>query len=191
MGLFSTGAGAATRAARDTVAAQQGRAGNLTMLADNVFSDPRREQQTTDFMGALRGQLGQNTMRGFADTARKTKFATARAGLTGGRVDVDRQGRNLEDLFRQRIADESQVQDAGNSLRTQDDMARQQWLDSIYGASNIGQGAARNFAGQQAQNANYLSALWPRLFQNTAGGIADAYGRRREASVTAGAAGGP
>jgi hypothetical protein len=189
MGLFSTGAGTATRAARDAATARQGRAGNLTLLTDSVFNDPRRESGVQDFMTALRGQLGQNTMRGFADTARRTKFATARTGLTGGRVDVDRQGRNLEDLFRRQISDESQVQDAGNSLRTQDQATRQSLLDTAWGAANTGQDAMRGMIGQQAQNSNYLSALWPSLFQNTAGTFADAYRRRREGDVYAGAGG--
>ncbi len=183
MGIFSTGAGGVTRAARDAAAARQGRAGNLTMLTDSVFNDPRREQQTEDFTSALRGQLDDNTMRGFTDAARSTKFATARQGLTGGRVDVDRQRRNLEDLFRRRIANEAQVRDAGNDLRTQDMAQRQRLLDAAWGTANVGQDATRSMIGQQGQNANYLSALWPTLFNSTAGSFANAYRQRREGDV--------
>jgi hypothetical protein len=189
MGIFSTGAGAANRAARDTVAAGQGRASNLTTLIGNTFSDPRRAQQRTSFMDALRSQLADTTSRGYTNTARQTKFATARQGLTGGRVDVDRQGRNLEDLFQRRIADEGQVQDAGNSLRMQDEALRSSLMDTAYGASNIGQGAGRGFASGIAGNAAQMGAFWPQLGYNIGNSFADAYSRRRNAGVM-GAAGG-
>lgn len=177
---FRTGSGAVTRAATDAAAARQGRAQNLTMLADSVFSDPARENQTQDFMGALRTQLGDNTRRGYADTARGTKFATARRGLTGGSVDASRQKRNLEDLFRRQIGDEAQVQDAGNSMRTQDRASKQAWLDSAYGTADIGQSAARGMIGQQAQNSQYLSTLLPQWAASTGAGVAGGYSRRAE-----------
>lgn len=177
---FRTGSGAVTRAATDATAARQGRAQNLTMLADSVFSDPARENQTQDFMGALRTQLGDNTRRGYADAVRGTKFATARRGLTGGSVDASRQKRNLEDLFRRQIGDEAQVQDAGNQMRTQDLASKQAWLDSAYGTSDIGQNAARGMIGQQAQNSQYLSTLLPQWAASTGAGVAGGYSRRAE-----------
>lgn len=191
MGIFntSTGAGETRRAATDAVAARQGRARNLTMLTDNIFNDPRREQGRQDFMGALRTQLGDNTNRGFGRLSRGTKFATARQGLTGGRVDVDRQQRNLEDLFRERISNEAQVQDAGNQLRTQDMGLRQSILNGAYGVADVGQDAMRRMIGGQADNANYLSAFWPQLASDIGGGFADAYRRRREGGITAAAGG--
>jgi hypothetical protein len=175
---FRTNSGQVTRAATDATAARQGRASNLAMAADQWYSDPARENQRNDFMGALRSQLSDNTTRGFTDLARGTKFATARQGLTGGRVDVDRQNRNLEDLFRRRIADEAQVQDAGQQMRAQDLATRQQMLDAAYGAADIGQGATRNMVGQQAQNAQYLSTLLPQFVWNMGAGIAQGYSNR-------------
>lgn len=176
---FRTGSGAVTRAARDATAARQGRAGNLAIAADNWFNDPSREAQRNDFMGALRAQLGQNTDRGFADLSRRTKFATARQGLTGGRVDVDRQGRNIEDLFRERIGNEAQVQDAGNQLRQQDLATRQSILDAGYGAADVGQSALRSMLGQQAQNANYLGTLGSGFAMGLGGQLAGAFDRRQ------------
>lgn len=186
---FRTGSGAVKRAGADAVAARQGRAGNLTMLTDSIFSDPRREQGRMDFMGALRTSLADNTNRGFTRLARGTKFATARQGLTGGSVDASRQQRNLEDLFRERLGNESQVQDAGNQLRTQDMGLRQSILNGAYGAADVGQDATRRMIGDQANNANYLSAFWPQLVSNVGGGFADAYRRRREGGITAAAGG--
>jgi hypothetical protein len=176
---FRTGSGQVTRAARDATAARQGRAGNLTMAADNWFDDPSRGAQREGFMGALRTQLADNTNRGFTDLSRGTKFATARQGLTGGRVDVDRQTRNIEDLFRERIGNEAQVQDAGNQLRTQDLGTRQSMLDAAFGASDVGQDATRNMVGQQAQNSQYLSTLLPGFVTGTGGQLAGAFDRRR------------
>lgn len=177
---FRTGAGAANRAAADAAAARQGRAANLTTFINNTFDDPRREQQTQDFMGALRTQLGDATNRGFTDLARGTKFRTARQGLTGGRVDVDRQNRNLEEMFARRIGDEAQVQDAGNQLRQQDRATRQSLINSAYGTADIGQDAMRRLLGQQAQNSQYLGALLPQFVSDTGRGLAGGFSRRAE-----------
>ncbi len=177
---FRTGAGSVTDAATSAAASRQGRASNLTSQINSVFDDPNREQRTQDFMGALRTQLGDTTARGFANTARNTKFATARQGLTGGRVDVDRQRLNLEDLFRRQIADEGQVQDAGTALRTQDLGTRQDLINSAYGAADVGQSATRDMLGQQQKNSQYISSLLPQLVSSTGGDLANAYSRRAE-----------
>src|SRR5690348_10701940 len=140
---FRTGSGSAMRAASDATAARQGRAGNLVTLINNTFADPAREARTTDFMGALRTQLGDETNRGFTDIARNTKFATARQGLTGGSIDLSRQNRNLQDLFKRRIGNEAQVQDAGNQLRMQDEQLKQSLIGQAYGTADVGQDAMR------------------------------------------------
>lgn len=175
---FRTGAGGVTDAASTMAAGQQGRAANLTTLANSWFDDPNRATQRGTFMDALRTQLADTTNRGFADTARNTKFATARQGLTGGRVDVDRQRRNIEDLFRRRIANEAQVQDAGNQLRTRDLATRQSLIGSAYGAADVGADASRQLIGQRADNANYLSTLLPSFINSTGSDLASAYSRR-------------
>lgn len=176
---FRTGAGAVRRDATNAAAARQGRAANLSTFIGQTFNDPRREQQTQDFMGALRTQLGDTTDRGFRDLSRGTKFATARQGLTGGRVDVDRQNRNLEALFRQRVGDEGQVQDAGNQLRSQDLSTRQSLLDSAYGAADVGQDAMRRLLGQRADLAAGMGGMLPGFIMNTGGQLAGAFDRRR------------
>lgn len=180
--IFSTGAGRVKRDAANAAAARQGRASNLTRLIGNTFDDPRREQQTQDFMSALRGQLGDATTRGFTDAARRTKFRTAGAGLTGGSVDVSRQKRGLEDLFRRRISDESQVQDAGNELRTQDRATRQSLIDSAYGVADVGQDATRSLLGQRGKLAGYRSTLLPQAFQ----GVGNAWGSTYSAGAETG-----
>jgi hypothetical protein len=135
---FRTGGGAVTRAATDLNAAQQGRLTNLTTGINNVFADPAREAQTQAFMGALRGNLARTTDKNFGDIARKTKFATARQGLTGGSVDVSRQGENISDLLDARLRDESQVLGAGDTLRQNDQAFRQQALSQALGAAGLG-----------------------------------------------------
>jgi hypothetical protein len=177
---FRTGAGQVTRAAGNAAAARQGRASNLTTFIDNTFSDPRREAQTQDFMGALRSQLGDATNRGYANVSRGTKFRTARQGLTGGRVDVDRQGRNLEALFSARLGDEARVQDAGNEIRSQDRATRQSLIDSAYGAADVGQDAMRRFIGQQGANSQRLGLMLPQFASRVGGDIAGGYSRRAE-----------
>jgi hypothetical protein len=180
---FRTNKGQVNKAAQQLVASRQGRAGNLAMLADSVFSDPAREQQTQSFMDALRAQLGEATQRGFQDAARATKFATARQGLTGGSVDASRQGRNLEDLFARQIANETQVQDAGQQLRMQDQQARQAALDMAYGGADVGQAASRQLVGQMGQNAMALSSMLPQFVASAGSGLASGYARARDADA--------
>ncbi len=190
MSLFSTGAGDANRAAEDAAAARQGRAANLTGFVDSIFSDPRREAGINDFMGALRSQYADNTNRGFADASRQQRFRTARQGLTGGSVDVNRQKLGLQDLFRRRLGNEGQVQDAGQALRTQDLGTRESLINSAYGTADVGQDALHGLIDRQAQNANSVSGLLPRTFSDIAGGLAAGYQQRRQRGVYDAAAGG-
>ncbi len=177
---FRTGSKAVTREAENATAARQGRASNLTTFIDTIFNSPQREQQTTDFMGALRSQLGDATNRGFADTSRNTKFATARQGLTGGSVDVSRQQNNLEDLFKRRIGDESQVQDAGNELRNQDMATRESLINGAYGTADVGQDATRSLIGQQGKNSQFLGTLLPKFTATVGKDIAGGYSARAQ-----------
>jgi hypothetical protein len=155
--------------------ARQGNAANLTRATDLWYNDPARERQTQDFMGAMRSQLGDDTTRGFTDTARGTKFRTARQGLTGGSVDARRQTRNLEDLFRQQMGDEAQVQDAGDKLRTQDFSTRQSLFDTAYGTADVGQEAMRRNALNEAQGPDWGDALY-----RGGAGIAGAFKQRSQ-----------
>lgn len=177
---FRTGAGAVNRAAADATAARQGRAQNLTMAADQWRTDPAREAGYGDFMDALRTQLGQQTDRGFADSSRRQRFATARQGLTGGSVDVDRQRGGLEDLFARRIGNEATVQDAGQMLRNQDTANYQSLIDAAYGSADVGQNAMRSLLGSQAQNASYMRGLLPQTAQDLGSVWARHYGVGQE-----------
>lgn len=177
---FRTGAGATVQAAKDSAASRQGRASNLTSLIDNTFNDPSREAGRQDFMGAMRSQLADTTDRNFTNVSRNTKFATARQGLTGGSADLTRQRRNLEDLFRTRIGNESQVQDAGNNLRTQDLATRQSLIGQAYGTADVGQDAMRSMIGQRADLANTMSGMLPNALYQTGNSLLGAYGRRAE-----------
>lgn len=179
---FRTGSGAVKREAAAAAAARQGRASNLTRQIEGVFSDPRRQQRITDFMGAFRSQLGDATNRGYADVSRRAKFATAGSGLTGGSVDLSRQQRNTEELFRRRGADEAQVQDAGAGLRQQDDATKQSLLNSAYGTADVGQDAWRSMLGSRANLSGYMATLLPQAVQGAGSAWAGAYGRGQEAN---------
>lgn len=157
--LFKPNTANPMQESREAIAARQGRAQNLTMAADNWLADPTRARQQQDFMSALRAQLADETNRGYADVARDTKFDVARQGLTGGRVDVDTQNRNLQDLFKRRLGNEMQVQDAGQQLRQQDLGTYQSMLDSAYGAADTGQDAWRNLIQRRSNNNQTIPAL--------------------------------
>ncbi len=134
------------------IAAQTGRAQNLTTAAGNWLNDPQRAKQQQDFMDALRAQLGDQTNLDFGNTSRATTFKTARQGLTGGSTDVNRQKLNLQDLFKRQLGNETQVQDAGNQLHQQDLGTYQSMIDSAYGAADTGQDTWRNLIEQRAGN---------------------------------------
>ena len=174
-GWFDTGAGALQRESKNALAWRQGNAANLTRAADQWYQDPQREQQTQGFMGALREQLGDRTRRGFTDVARGTKFRTARQGLTGGSQDVSRQTRNLESLFGEQLGNEAQVQDAGNRLRTQDFDTRQALIGQAYGASDLGQSAARRYGMNLAEGPDWATTMY-----NAGKGIAGGYAQRAQ-----------
>ncbi len=175
---FSTGAGAMRKAAKSAGVARQGNAANLTNAADQWYTDPSREAQTHSFMGVLRGQLGDQTQRGFTDLSRNTKFRTARAGLTGGSQDISRQGRNLDSLFGEQLGNEAQVQDAGNKLRTQDFGTRQSLIDQAYGVSDIGQSAQRRNSMNLAEGPD-----WAKLVYGAGKGIAGGFAKRQESQA--------
>lgn len=172
---FRTGKKAAQRAAADSVAARQGRATNLTMQADNWMADPSHDAQRDDFMSALRTQLGDSTDRNFADTARGTKFATARQGLTGGSTDIERQRRNLEDLFAERVNNEGKVQDAGMQLDDRTQQTYQALIDQAYGVADVGQSAMRNYASNAASGPGFWSTMY-----NTGQDLAGVWARRQQ-----------
>lgn len=147
---------------------------------EGIFSSPARQQQYADYVTAQRGYLQNALDRSHKDNVLQTKFATARSGLSGGSVDVDR-NRKLAELYLQGIAEaERKAQNSGAELMAQDQQAKQQLFSSILAggdtttaAQNAAQMIRTNSA--LAKQDSYVNA-----FDSLFGGFGDLYKRSRE-----------
>lgn len=147
---------------------------------EGIFSSPARQQQYADYVAAQRGYLQNALDRSHKDNVLQTKFATARSGLSGGSVDVDR-NRKLAELYLQGIAEaERKAQNSGAELMAQDQQAKQQLFSSI-----LAGGDATTAAQNAAQMIRTNSALakqdsYVNAFDSLFGGFGDLYKRSRE-----------
>lgn len=162
-------------AAQQAAQAQQARASQSIGLIDSVFGSPARAAQRTDFLNALRAHLSDTTNFNYANQARQTKFATARAGLTGGSIDASRQQLGIRSLLGQRAADEGQVQEAGQTLAGQDQAERQSLIDAAMGGATMGSSAIRSSLTQQLGLQNALKAWAPSTLMGAGSDFATAY----------------
>jgi hypothetical protein len=178
---FSSGPDPAAAAAeterqrKAEIAAAQGR-------VEGIFSSPQREQQILDFIGSQRGYLQSDLDRQHKKNALQTKFATARSGLSGGSVDVDR-NRLLAETYLRGIAEaERRAQNAGADLRSSDQQSKQQLFSQIIGGADAST-AATNAAqmmrinAQQAGDDSYFNA-----FDSLFGDFGSIYKNSREAA---------
>src|SRR5690606_32769302 len=92
---------------------------------ESIFNSPERNQQIEQFIDAQRSYLQSDLDRSHADNSRELKFATARSGLSGGSVDVDK-NKDLAELYLRGIAEaERRAQNSGAELRSQDQASKQ------------------------------------------------------------------
>ena len=179
--LFGTGPDPAEAAAeaekkrKEEIAAAQRR-------IEGIFSSPSREKEILDFIGAQRGYLQSDLDRQHTKNRLQTKFATARSGLSGGSVDVDR-NRTLAETYLRGIAEaERRAQNAGADLRSADQQSKQTLFNQILSGADVGT-AATNAAqlmrinSQQAAQDSYVNA-----FQGLFGDFGDIYKQSREAA---------
>lgn len=131
---------------------------------EGIFSSPAREQQILDFINSQRGYLQSDLNREHKQNQLQTKFATARSGLSGGSVDVDR-NRLLAETYLRGIAEaERRAQNAGADLRAADQQSKQQLFSQIIGGADAST-AATNAAqmmrinAQQAGQDSYVNAF--------------------------------
>ena len=149
---------------------------------EGIFSSPEREQQILDFINAQRGYLQSDLDRQHTRNQLQTKFATARSGLSGGSVDVDR-NRLLAETYLRGIAEaERRAQNAGADLRSADQQSKQQLFGQIIGGADATT-AATNAA--QMMRINALQAgkdSYVNAFQSLFGDFGDIYKNSREAA---------
>jgi hypothetical protein len=179
--------GSNNHSASDAAAAQQAARtqsiSNATNAINGIYSSPQRQQQYTDFLNAVRTNYTNDANKQQAITARQTKFAAARNGLTGGSADVDAQTRLGQEYAQGLVGAESKAQGALAGLKAQDNSAR----------LNLTQLAASGLdvtsAAQQA-NAGMQQAADAALSGSTVNGLGDIFGaatRAYQAEQTAAA----
>ncbi len=145
-----------------------------------------RAPQYAELGAALRERLNTELANKRADATRRSKFAIARSGLTGGSAAIDA-GRLLSRESREgALAAERQAQAGVADLMAEDEAARTQMISLAQSGNDIGNAAAQtaqmlraNLTG--AQNANMVNGLGD-VFGNTAAAVRtsqDAAARRR------------
>jgi len=170
--------GGSNHKASDEAAAQQATRNqsiaNATNAINGIYESPKRQQQYSDFLNAVRTNYTNDANRQQAVTARQTKFAAARNGLTGGSADVDAQRRLGEEYSAGLVNAESKAQGALAGLKAQDNTAR----------LNLTQLAASGLdvtsAAQQA-NAQLQQAADAAASSSTANGLGDIFGAATKA----------
>jgi hypothetical protein len=142
----------ATRAAEEAEAKRKAEITAGQKRIEGIFSSPERQQQYEDFISSQRGYLQSDLDREHRENVRKTKFATARSGLSGGSVDVDR-GRLLSETYLRGVGEaENRAQNAGAELRSQDQSSKQQLFSQLLGGADATT-AAQNAAQMMRNNA--------------------------------------
>jgi len=145
----------ATKAAEKAEAERKAKLTADQKRIEGIFSSPERQQQYEDFVAAQRGYLQSDLDRTHEQNQRQTKFATARSGLSGGSVDVDR-NRLLAETYLRGVGEaENQAQNAGAELRSQDQSSKQQLFSQLLGGADATT-AAQN-AAQMMQNNSILA----------------------------------
>lgn len=127
---------------------------------NNVFDNPRRARDISDFVSAVRTKNMDDLARQNTDAARELKFSLARGGLSGGSVSVDQNRRMADDFNRGALNVESRAQGAGAQLEAADQDARARLiqlatsgLDATTAAQQAASGLRSNL--ETARSASY------------------------------------
>lgn len=125
---------------------------------NQVFDNPRRAKDISDFVSATRSKLMEDLNRQNTDAARELKFSLARGGLSGGSVNVDQNRRLTDEYNRGLINVEGRAQGAGAQLEAADQDARARLiqlatsgLDATTAASQAAAGLRSNFENAKSQ----------------------------------------
>lgn len=186
--------GRAQRAAEDAERARQAEIKSGTGRVNAAFDAPERMKQYEDYLNAIRTQYMDDATRQKTIADRRSKFALARNGLTGGSADVDTRRRLGEEFSTGVLRSEQLAQGSASQLRAQDEGARNQLLQMIQGGLDSTTAAQRaGSALQQSAQQMKAGALTDSLgdiFGSTAGVYKqqeDNAARRRAAKDTEGA----
>lgn len=121
---MSSGGNSAAKAANQAEADRQSAIRGTQSRVNQVFNDPKRQADISDFVNATRSYYQQDLDRQKGNADRGLKFALAKSGLTGGSTQVDQQQQLGQDYGRGLLQVEQKAQGAGASLSAADQDAR-------------------------------------------------------------------
>lgn len=116
---------------------------------NQIYDSPQRQAQYADFINALRTKLIDGLNRQKVVVDRQNKFATARAGLTGGSRDVDSKRQIGEQYQEGVLGAEDKAQGSLRTLKAQDDSARLGLIGMANGGLDATTAASRALASQR------------------------------------------
>ena len=121
----------AADAAAEAEAERQRMMREAQLKIEGIFSSPERQKQIQDYIDSQRRYLQKDLDKEHAVNSRNLKFSTARSGLSGGSVDVDK-NQDLSELYLRGIAEaERRAQNSGAQLKAQDQNAKQSLFSQI------------------------------------------------------------
>lgn len=162
---------------------------NTQGRVNQVFNDPSRAADISDYVGAIRQYHGDDLNRQKGDADRELRFAMARSGLTGGSTQVDQQKLFGEDYARGLLDVERRAQGAGAELESADQDARARLislatsgLDATTAAQSAASAMRTNLeAGKSSAMANNIGQVFGQT-KTFADRARDASEKRRAAS---------
>ncbi|MEY2160405.1 MULTISPECIES: hypothetical protein [unclassified Rhodanobacter] len=167
---MSSGGNSAAKAANQAEADRQSAIRGTQSRVNQVFNDPKRQADISDFVNATRSYYQQDLDRQKGNADRGLKFALARSGLTGGSTQVDQQQQLGQDYGRGLLQVEQKAQGAGASLSAADQNARSRLI------SLATSGLDATTAAQQA-SAAMRSNLEAGRSEAQLGSLADSFGQ--------------
>lgn len=145
-----------TKLAREAENARLAKAAEATTRIDSIYNSDERQQQYTDYAGALRNYFTEDADRQKTIADRNLKFSMARAGLTGGSASADA-GKTLSDEYKRGILQaENSTQASLADLMAQDNQSRLNLIqlanagtDATTAASNAASAMKASLAGAE------------------------------------------
>lgn len=157
------------------------------MVSSNVESINKayggREGQYNDFGAALRKQYGDELQRQQAEAGRKSRFALARGGLTGGSAAIDT-GRELSrESALGTLNAERQAQKGVSGLRSADEAARLQLISLAQSGTDIGNAGAQAASALKSNIGTAQATNAADTLGNIFGGTATTYKAQQDAAA--------
>lgn len=114
----------AAKAAQQQETQRQATIAGTQSRINQVFDNPRRQRDISDFVSAVRDRAMQDLNRQQGDASRELRFALARGGQIGGSVNIDQSRRLADEYNRGLIAVENRALGAGAQVEAADQDAR-------------------------------------------------------------------